>query len=167
MSEIVIRQSVFDRLIGADLLYEGAGDAGRPPRNSDESIMLLKKNLLRDLEWLLNARQISDAAEITQENLSSSVYTFGIPELSSYAASSAAAPDGLRRAIARSIEHFEPRLHNVKITPIELKNRFDRLVRFHIEGDLHVDPEIERVEFDTVLRTSTKRFDVQEEIPDG
>ena len=80
MSEIVIRQSVFDRLIGADLLYEGAGDAGRPPRNSDESIMLLKKNLLRDLEWLLNARQISDAAEITQENLSSSVYTFGIPE---------------------------------------------------------------------------------------
>jgi len=166
MTDLVIRQTVFDRLIGADLLYEGAGDQGRPPRNAAESIALLKRNLLRDLEWLLNARQVSDAEEIPLEHLKNSVFTFGLPELSSYDAASAANPEGLQQSIARSIERHEPRLRNVEVTPIELKNRFDRLVRFHIEGDLLIESEMERIEFDTVLKTSTKRFEVKEDLAD-
>ena len=166
MSEVVIRQSVFDRLIGADLLYEGGRDTGRVPDSAAKSIALLKRNLLRDLGWLLNARQISDADEITQENLRESVYTFGLRELSAYSTGRSTGPDGLQASIIRAIERHEPRLRNIQVTPLETKDRFDRLVSFHIAGDLLIEPDTERIEFDTVLKTATRRFELQENIRD-
>lgn len=165
MASIEIRQSVFDRLTGADLVRPAGGEA-RPPRTTDEAIALRKRNLLRDLEQLLNSRQISDVDEIEQELLRASVYTYGLPDLSSYDAATAGNPEGLQRAIKLALRNHEPRLRNVRVTQAESEDRFDRLVRFHIEGDLVVEPDMERVEFDTVLRTSTKRFEVQEETPD-
>ena len=70
-------------------------------------------------------------------------------------------PGRLRRFIEDAIETFEPRLTDVRVTSIQVgSSTKDRRVQFLIEADLKVDPDPERVEFDTVLEVSSGKFAV-------
>lgn len=165
MAEPLVRQSVLDRLTGDDLLYEGAGDRGRPPRTWEDSADLLRRNLLRDLEWLLNTRQVSEPADDTYEHLRRSVYNYGLRDISTFSADSSETADELRRVIERTIERFEPRMTDVRVTLVTDASSKDRTVRFHVEGTLRTEPDPERVEFDTVLEITSKRFEVKTAAP--
>ena len=160
MAEPAARQSVLDRLIGTDLLYEGAGDRGRPPRDWDESVALLKRNLLRDLEWLLNTRRTSELPTAEHEHLSRSLYIYGLRDIATFSADSSETPAELRRSIENTIELFEPRLTDVRVTLVDPAKSTDRRVVFLVEGTLRTEPDPERVEFDTVLEITSKRFEV-------
>lgn len=146
--------------MGTDLLYEGAGDRGRPPRDRGESVSLLKRNLLRDLEWLLNTRRSSEALDPDQEHLARSVYAYGLRDIATFSADSSETPAELRRTIEDTIELFEPRLTDVRVTLVEPGKSTDRRVVFLVEGTLRTEPDPERVEFDTVLEITSKRFEV-------
>lgn len=167
MAEPLVRQSVLDRLIGADLLYEGAGDRGRPPRDWAESVAILKRNLLRDLEWLLNTRRVSEPARAPHEHLARSIYNYGLPDISTFSADSSETPAQLRSTIEDVIETFEPRLGDVRVALVDLADRADQKVKFLIEGTLQTEPEPERVEFDTVLEIASKRFEVSSHSTDA
>lgn len=160
MADPLVRQSVLDRLIGEDLLYEGAGDRGRPPRDWDESVRILKRNLLRDLEWLLNTRRVSDSAGARHELLGRSVYNFGLRDISTFSADSSETPAKLREEIERTIETFEPRLVDVRVRLVDDGDATDRKVKFLVDGTLRTEPDPQRVEFDTVLEITSKRFEV-------
>jgi type VI secretion system protein ImpF len=121
---------------------------------------VVKKALLRDLQWLLNARQVSDPAGPPHEFLARSLFNYGLPDIASLSADSPETPGMVLRFIEETIERFEPRLTNVRVSlagPAESK---DRRVQFFIEADLIVEPETERVEFDTVLEVSSGKFAV-------
>jgi type VI secretion system protein ImpF len=169
MAEDLVRQSVLDRLIGADLVYDGGSAQGRRPRTWEESVKLLERNVLRDMEQLLNARQISEPAEPPYEHLANSLYNYGLLDFANLSADAAGTAHEIRRLIKEAIERFEPRLMDVEVVdpeeddPKAKSGSVTRRVRFRVEATLRTDPDPERVEFNTVLETTSKRFEVSAE----
>jgi len=134
LAEPTIKHSVLDRLIGADRKWDGTR-----PKNWNESLDLVKKSLLRDLQWILNTRQISEPIGEHFELLSKSVINFGLPDITALSADSSETP-------ARTLSN-----------PGGSK---DRRVQFLIEAELNLDPDPQRIEFDTVLEVSSGKFAV-------
>jgi len=169
MAEDLVRQSVLDRLIGSDRVHQGGSGRGRLPRTWEESVKVLERNVLRDLEQLLNTRQVSEPAGPPHEHLAESVYNYGLLDFASLSADAAGSADRIRRLIKESIERFEPRLTDVVVVdPLKdasnkEKDKGMRRIRFRVEATLRTDPDPERVEFDTVLETTSKRFEVSVE----
>jgi len=155
LAEPTIKHSVLDRLIGADRKWDGTR-----PKNWNESLDLVKKSLLRDLQWILNTRQISEPIGEHFELLSKSVINFGLPDITALSADSSDTPARLRRHIEDAIEAFEPRLTDVRVTLSNPGGSKDRRVQFLIEAELNLDPDPQRIEFDTVLEVSSGKFAV-------
>lgn len=166
MAEDLVRQSVLDRITGADRVTAGGGES-RPARTWRESVDVLEKNVLKHLEQLLNTRQVSEPAGSEHEQLSSSLYNYGLMDFTGLSADSSQTPEEVRRLIKKSIQLFEPRLADVEVVDPKLdeeegkKKRLLRSVRFRIEATLRTDPDPERVEFDTILDLTSKRFEVR------
>jgi len=134
----------------------------REPSDWDASVEELKSNLLRDLERLLNTRESSTPATAPWVEVERSIYNYGLPDFASMSADAAATPARLHRAIEREIELFEPRLSDVRISRAEGEDGKDRKLRFVIEATLRLDPDPERVRFDTVLEMNSGRFTLAE-----
>lgn len=151
-----VQRSILDRLI-----------TRREPEPSDweSSVEQLKRDLLRDLEWLLNTRETGTPADSPHTEVQRSIYNYGLPDFASLSADSAKTPGRLLRMIEREIELFEPRLEDVRIWRSEEdaeKQRKSRSLKFVIQATLKLDPDPERVEFDTVLEMHSGRFKVTE-----
>ena len=151
--ERTVRQSVLDRLID----HEPRLAADRPT-TWRASVEALKESLLRDLEWLLNARRIVDPAPDACTEVQNSVYHFGLPDITSLNAESEAARLKLVRQVEACIRQFEPRLLGARAFIADEPELGRRQVRFIIEGVLNIEPNPERVVFDTVLETPTGKF---------
>lgn len=149
-----VRLSVLDRLLEED---QPAGVAGTP---WSRSVDRLKTSLLRDLEWLLNTRQTLEPAGPAHPEVQRSVYHFGLPDLTSLSAGSDAARRRLLRQVEDAIRVFEPRLSRVRVTAAEDAPAGGRDVRFVVEALLEMDPEPQRVTFDTVLEPASGTFRV-------
>lgn len=146
-----VRASVLDRLLDDEA---GAGQAGTP---WSRSVARLKASLLRDLEWLLNTRRTVASAPEWCPQVRRSVYHFGLSDLTSLSAGSEGARRRLQREVEEAVALFEPRLERVRVTAAEGR---EREVRFVVEGVLRMEPEPERVVFDTVLETASGTFRV-------
>lgn len=156
--ERTVQPSLLDRLTDHD------------PRNPTsegrvgylESVRHFKAGLQRDLEWLLNTRRIPVAAPEELEELTRSVYHFGLPDLTSISRDSHEARDRLLRRVEDAIAIFEPRLANVRIGVVEMEGeQHRRELRFHVEGTLLMDPTPEQVIFDTVLHFASGEYEVE------
>lgn len=153
-SERTVRLSVLDRLMDFD---PRAG--GDPTIPWEESVRQLKGSLLRDLEWLLNTRRIAEPATDLYPEVQRSVYHFGIPDVSSLSGDSPTSRLKLMQHIEESIRLFEPRLTQVRVTPAEGPRRHLQ-IRFVVEALLRMDPNPERIVFDTVLEAASGEFHV-------
>lgn len=151
--ERTVRQSVLDRLID-----HAPRQAADPPGTWSASVEALKTSLLRDLEWLLNTRRIVEPAPDAYPEVQDSVYHFGLPDITSLNAESEAVRLRLVRQIEVCVQQFEPRLRGVRAFPVESTEGGRRQIRFVIEGVLDIEPNPERVVFDTVLDTPTGKF---------
>ena len=100
---------------------------------------------------LLNSRRY--ASEIPREfqHVASSMMSYGLPDLISFSIHSSTQQEELRRTIERTIELFEPRLTNVKVSLVEIN--MDQLsARYRISARIAIHPRPEFT-FDTVLRS--------------
>lgn len=162
-----VRLSVLDRLLAdaddpaSDDASGAADDAARVRKTGtpwSRSVTQHKASLLRDLEWLLNTRRTIEPAPASHPETQRSVHHFGLPDLTSMAAGA----DDVRRRLLRQVEEaiqlFEPRLSRVRVLAGEDAPGGGREVRFTVEGVLQMDPEPERVSFETVLETSSGTF---------
>jgi type VI secretion system protein ImpF len=148
-----VRQSILDRLV----------DRGwREPGDWDASVEALKANLLRDLEALLNTRESGSPATAPYVEVERSIYNYGLPDFASMSADMSTTPARLLRSIEREIELFEPRLGDVRISRAGGGEGKSRDLKFVIEATLRLDPDPERVHFDTVLEMHSGRFTVAE-----
>lgn len=154
-SDRTVRLSILDRLAG--------GEAGGIGNRSafDESVAELKHSLLRDLEWLLNTRQVIDRAPDELKELQRSVYNFGLRDITSKSSDSVAVRRELIRQMEECIQTFEPRLTSVRVTPIGGDDSSTRRIHFVIEGLLRMEPNPERVAFDTVLDIASGKIEIQ------
>ena len=149
MADQPIALSVLDRLIDADL-----DDRGFRLRGREQALVSQRAAVVRDLEWLLNTRRIPDEAPDDFPEVQSSVYHYGIRDVTSLSGESAAVKRLLARDIREAIRIFEPRLSQVRIVWSDEDDGEDGAkyrLRFRIDALLDVDPETERVSFDAVL----------------
>jgi type VI secretion system protein ImpF len=156
-SDAPVVLSVLDRLIDED------------PRRSEEaplsraqSVRELKTAVRRDLEWLLNTRQPLEAAPEGSQ-LERSLFSYGLPDVTSMSISSLKDRQRLTEAIEQALVKFEPRIANVRVTLLSTGAENIPVLRFLIEGLLRLDPSPEPVRFDTLLDMASKEYKVQGE----
>jgi len=154
--ERTVRQSVLDRLIDRD----PRSSFDTQPSTFGESVRQLKLALLRDVEWLLNTRRIPEPAPDAYPELQRSVYHYGLPDTTSLSGDDPNVRRRLQREIEECIRLFEPRLMSVTVTPVASTGEKKRDLRFTIEAILRMDPNPERIVFDTVLDVSHGGFSV-------
>ncbi|MDH3255193.1 MAG: type VI secretion system baseplate subunit TssE [Acidobacteriota bacterium] len=156
-TERAVQQSLLDRLVDREPAA-AVDDTRRWGRA--KSVQESKRAMRRDLEWLLNTRRIVEPADEAFEELQASLYHYGLPDISSLSADSVDARRSLLRQIEETIERFEPRMTGVRVSILEASDFSARQVRFLIEGLLRLDPEPEPVVFDTILETSSGKFQI-------
>jgi type VI secretion system protein ImpF len=158
-SERTVRASLLDRLI--DLQPRAGAD---PTLSRAETERRFRQSVLRDVEWLLNTRRSMLTADRRFEEVRASVYHYGLPDVTSLSADSTEARGYLLRRIEEAIRLFEPRLVDVRVALVEGEagSSGRRHVRVRVEGTLLMDPDPERVVFDTLLETSSGTFTVEE-----
>jgi type VI secretion system protein ImpF len=157
-SERTVRLSLLDRLV--DHKPKVSADE---PMTWRQSVELLKASVRHDLEWLLNTRRIPDTAPESFEELSRSLYHYGFPDITSMGRDSRETRSRLIRQVEEAVAAFEPRLAGVRVTLNESNDDGKRQLRFLIEGLLRMEPNPERVVFDTVLEISSGEYRVKGE----
>jgi type VI secretion system protein ImpF len=154
--EPTVRQSVLDRLIDKEL--ELRAD---PPLNWSKSVAQLRQSVLRDVGWLLNTRRIIRAAPAHLPQLAASVYNYGLPDITSHSRDADETPTLLARQIEECISQFEPRLTAIQVT---VRNDYDtsssHRIRFSVDALLKMEPDPERILFDTVLEVTSGEFQI-------
>jgi len=155
--EYTLTPSILDRLIDRDPKVSTEPSSVRGTQQAQ-----IKESVKRDLEWLLNSKQLNSDWPEDLRQLNRSLLTYGMPDFSSSTLSNSIQQDRLRRAVEETISRFEPRLSRVNVAIVEGKEH-ERSVRFRIDAMLRVDPAPEPVTFDSVLQLSTRAFVVQGE----
>jgi type VI secretion system protein ImpF len=150
--------SLFDRLIDQDRHIRTEA----PPTRL-QSMRALKAALRRDLEWLLNTRQPLDSPAEGATELPRSLFTYGLPDITSMSLSSMDDRKRLARVMETALMNFEPRLANPKVKFVQVGEGKTHMLRFAIEGLLRIDPAPEYVTFDTVLETVNGAYEVKGE----
>ena len=154
-AEAPITQSIWDRLQDFE---PGVGDRSltRP-----QALRQLKDSVRRNLEWILNTRQDPEPPP-EKSYLERSLYSYGLPDVSSFALRSVADQNRLLRLLETSVAAFEPRLMNIRVT-MEPVSGVAHALHFQIQGLLRVDPAPERIVFDTVLEVTSGKYEVEGE----
>ena len=149
-TETLVTQSVLDRLMAVEDW----------PATRSQSVRFFKEAIKRDLEWLLNTRQPSLLQLDTWPAAKASVINYGLPDITSLGLLSPSDHNTLRLAILTCLRNFEPRLTDVHVK-LEGSDVKDRRLRFHIDGNLRLDPAPEEIAFDTVLELTSGEYKVK------
>lgn len=149
-TETLVTQSILDRLMEVEDW----------PTTRTQSTRFFRDALKRDLEWLLNTRQppLPELAEFP--GAKASVINYGLPDISSLGFSNTSDQRALRIAIEECLRNYEPRLMDIRVT-LEASDTVDRRLRFHIEGNMRLDPAPEEISFDTVLELTSGEYKVK------
>lgn len=156
-NEIRITLTVLDRLID-----EEPNMSSEAPATRQKSLRQLKAAVRRDLEWLLNTRQMVDGVAPDLKETTRSLATYGLPDFTSYSIKSPSERNRVRRALEQAISTFEPRLEDV-IVSLDPMHETERVLRFRVDARLKVDPVPEPITFDTVLQLGSGQYLVQGE----
>jgi type VI secretion system protein ImpF len=156
-NEIRITPSVLDRLIDyePEVTHE-------PATSRAASLRQLKQAVRRDLEYLLNTRQVAGGVPASLKELNKSLAVYGLPDFSAVNVDSPEEQTRLRRTLETTIEIFEPRLKGVKVTLEPIRGN-ERALRFRVDARLQVEPTPEPVTFDTVLQLHSGEYKVRGE----
>jgi type VI secretion system protein ImpF len=151
------RQSLLDRLVDTEPQL-----AADPPLSWSESVARLRAAVLRELGWLLNTRRTPEPAPAhSHPELQSSLYHYGLADVSSLGSDATETRQRLVRQLEECIRTFEPRLTGVRVVPRAEGGDATHRIPFVVEGLLRTEPHPERVEFDTVLEVTSGEFRVE------
>jgi type VI secretion system protein ImpF len=150
--------SILDRL-----LDERPAETREAVPYRSQSVRELRKSIARDLEALLNTRRetLEDLpADFTE--VSRSLVTYGLPDLTSLSLQGVDDRARIRRALEEAIAMFEPRLERVQVT-LEAPREHDRALRFRVDAWLKMEPAPEPVTFDAAVQLPTQEYTIQSE----
>jgi type VI secretion system protein ImpF len=156
-NDIRITTSVLDRLIDTEPDVNSEAPASR-----QKSLRDLKAAVKRDLEWLLNSRQVVGGIPEELKETSRSLAAFGLPDFTGVSLKNVQEQAFVRRTIERAIGLFEPRLEDVMVILMQSSSG-EQVMRFRIDARLKVDPAPEPVTFDTLLQLDNGQYVVREE----
>lgn len=156
-NEVRVTPSVLDRLLD----YEP--ELSREPLTTRaKSLRQFKAAVRRDLEWLLNTRQIAEGLPPELKETNDSLAAYGLPDFTTLSMENAADQKQIKREIEETIRRFEQRLENVVVS-FESGRATERELRFRIDARLRIDPSPEPISFDTVLQLGSGEYLVRGE----
>jgi type VI secretion system protein ImpF len=156
-NEVRVQISVLDRLVD----YEP--EINREPISTrSKNLRQLKQSVRRDLEWLLNTRQIATGVPAELKEVKDSVLAFGLPDFTAMSIDNADDQKLIKREIEDAVHRFEQRLESVVVS-IEPVRPTERVLRFRIDAHLKIDPAPEPITFDTVLQLGSGEYEVRTE----
>jgi type VI secretion system protein ImpF len=157
----VVTQSLLDRLVDRsrdkDSQYAASGQEAV---TRSESFRRFKEGVKRDIEWLLNTRQLPHPAGEGFAELPLSLYNYGLPDITSIGLHSSRDRERLLHMLETAIRRFEPRISGVKVS-LEPMLANTRILRFRIDGMLRIDPAPEPVSFNTILEITSGQYEVK------
>jgi type VI secretion system protein ImpF len=148
------RLSVLDRLLDDEPDYAG-------PEEQTEyhsGLGAFKRSVLRDLQWLLNAR-VGTRPE-TKDPMQGTVARLGLPDITNLDLKNERQREILRRLIADAIARFEPRLDFVSVSVREGSGSQGR-TQFHVDARLRVEPEPTKLSFDATVVWKNRTVEVK------
>src|SRR5216684_4982636 len=125
-----------------------------------DAINRYKDSVKRDLEWLLNTRQVVDDRLPDYPEVSRSVYAYGLPDITSINMGAIHDQNELLRRLERCIEFFDKRLTKTEIM-LEPLVGVNRVLRFSISGIVLMDPAPEEIVIDTILDPASGEYEVK------
>jgi len=156
----VLRPSLLERLTGEPTV-------DRPVEDLQIGMRELRREVLRDLRYLLNTRALlaGETAEYTE--VQRSLLAYGIPDISSMSMSSEDDIGRLQRMLTDVIRNFEPRIDpkSVRVEALEVDTKAVTPVanlQFRVHATLHVEPFRELVTFDTHIEVETGTVRVED-----
>lgn len=125
------------------------------------SLEELKDSVAKDLEDLLNTRMVN-SAEIFEQypEASKSIAAYGLNDFSGLSLASTDDRAYICRSLEQAILKHEPRLKNVQ-AEIEVDETAINKLNFFISAMLIVDPIVEPVSFDAVLKTTSLQYSIR------
>lgn len=154
-SEVRVTLSVLDRLLDDEPQISSEAVPSR-----SKSLEKLRYAVRRDLEWLLNTRQVVGGVPVDLTETSRSLAAYGLPDFTSFNSKSPADRSQLRQALEEVITNFEPRLASVVVKLLP-ERATQHALHFRIEAWLRVEPAPEPVMFDTTLRLGSGEYVVK------
>lgn len=151
--------SVYDRLLGPE--YDNvtiATDDSEPNQAFTQRIIM---SIARDLQNLLNTRKIEMDVNEQYNELEPSIVDYGVIDLTTVNARSEREREKYRESVQRAIENYEPRLKNVEVNVIDNPAESSLIFHFNISAVLMVEPTPLTLQFDSVLPTDTRMFQVR------
>jgi len=148
-----LRQSVLDRLMDRE--------TNEPVPGRFTTWQQIKAAVRRDLENLLNTKNFSSSFFPAGAEIHNSLFFYGLPDFTSASPRSSSVKNQVRQNIERAVTQFEPRLRNLTVR-MEDSGENERNLRFKISALLVVEPEAERVTFDTLLDVNRNQYSVAE-----
>lgn len=156
-NEVRVANSVLDRLLDYEPEMTREAVASR-----SKNLRELKQSVRRDLEWLLNTRQVAGGIPPDLKETTNSVAAFGLPDFTHLSIDSVGDQKFIKREVEEAIRRFEQRLENVVVS-IEPVRSTERILRFRIDAHLKIDPVPEPITFDTVLQLGNGEYMVRSE----
>ena len=153
--EVRVTPSILDRLLDYD-----PQSSQEAPRSNSNSLTDLRQSVRRDLEWLLNTRQSIAVIAEGMEEVTASLATYGLPDITGLGVDIQAEQRKLVRAVETALRIFEPRFLDPKVTLLPISS-VERELRLRIEAKLDIDPVPEAISFDTVLQMGSGEFQVK------
>ena len=118
------------------------------------SFQKLRKSVIRDLTWLLNAGSLGTTEDLDKyPEIQRSVLNYGIPDIAGVKASNVDILT-MERVLRQAINYFEPRIlsNSLKIHVAKDDSTMGpNTIMFEIEGELWAQPIPERLFLKTVL----------------
>lgn len=151
-----LRPSMLDRLFD-DAPYSNTEAVGH-----HQHVKALRSSIRRDLEMLLNSRFCIHEPADDFEQVQSSLFNYGLPDLATINVIDIEKRGQFIRKLERTLRAFEPRFKSVKISFITNANTIDRTLRFRIDTVIYADPLPEVVIYDSVLESTTRSVSVKE-----
>ena len=142
-------------------------DATREVReHRSSSARSLRRSVMRDLGWLLNAQGIASSQDVARyPGVAESVLNFGFSDLAGKSASNVDVAR-IERLMADAIRAFEPRIlpGTLRVRAIQTGETSGQhnAIAFIVEGDLHAHPVPERLYLRTELDLEAGKVEVSE-----
>ena len=154
---LFITPSVLDRLLDDHPREQVEG-----PLQQSYDVNRLKRSVARDLEALLNSRNVDLDEDIERyPRARQSVIDFGITDLSSLSLLDPGDRAYLRDKIRITVERHEPRLGKIRVS-LDAPAGNERMLRFRVDALLKVLPTRPPVSFDATLQLSSNSSQVRE-----
>ncbi len=149
-----IQASLLDRLIDNE-----PGTSHEPVQYRLTTFRQVKGAVGRDLENLLNTKNYVSSLCSEYQELSSSLFVYGLQDFTSANPKSPSVRHQLRQELEKAIAQFEPRLRNVTVR-VEEQGTDLRNLRFKINALLFLDPGTEPVTFDTFFDVNRCEYSI-------